>query len=101
MRVDKENSGPQKKVVILSRIGATYEQKATAVDDALIAKVLSEAVTVKVDLCATSGTQHVKMATPGRKSIFNRALVLAALAQGTCRHRSTLPHHCLLASPKR
>jgi pentafunctional AROM polypeptide len=77
-------------VVILSRIGATYEQKATAVDDALIAKVLSEAVTVKVDLSATSGTQHVKMATPGSKSISNRALVLAALAQGTCRLKNLL-----------
>ncbi|KAG1740967.1 hypothetical protein EDB19DRAFT_1707078 [Suillus lakei] len=91
MRVDKKNSGPQKKVVILSRIGATYEQKATAVDDALIAKVLSEAATVKVDLSATSlGTQHVKMATPGSKSISNRALVLAALAQGTCRLKNLL-----------
>ncbi|KAG0697878.1 EPSP synthase-domain-containing protein [Suillus ampliporus] len=91
MRVDKKNSGPQKKVVILSRIGATYEQKATAVADALIAKVLSEAVTVKVDLSDTSlGTQHVKMATPGSKSISNRALVLAALAQGTCRLKNLL-----------
>ncbi|KAG1804281.1 EPSP synthase-domain-containing protein [Suillus variegatus] len=91
MRVDKKNSGPQKKVVILSRIGATYEQKATAVDDVVIAKVLSEAVTVKVDLSATSvGTQHVKMATPGSKSISNRALVLAALAQGTCRLKNLL-----------
>jgi pentafunctional AROM polypeptide len=91
MRVDKKNSGPQKKVVILSRIGATYEQKATAVDDALIAKVLSEAATVKVDLSTTSlGTQHVKMATPGSKSISNRALVLAALAEGTCKLKNLL-----------
>ncbi|KAG1883784.1 EPSP synthase-domain-containing protein [Suillus subluteus] len=90
MRVDKKNSGPQKKVVILSRIGATYEQKATAVDDAVIAKVLSEAATVKVDLSITPGTQHVKMATPGSKSISNRALVLAALAQGTCRLKNLL-----------
>ncbi|KAG2365822.1 Pentafunctional AroM protein [Suillus spraguei] len=87
MRVDKKNSGPQKKVVILSRIGATYEQKATAVDDVLIAKVLSEAATVKV---ASLGTQHVKMATPGSKSISNRALVLAALAQGTCKLKNLL-----------
>lgn len=87
MRVDKKNSGPQKKVVILSRIGATYEQKATAVDDVLIAKVLSEAATVKV---TSLGTQHVKMATPGSKSISNRALVLAALAQGTCKLKNLL-----------
>ncbi|KAM5537570.1 hypothetical protein V8D89_008783 [Ganoderma adspersum] len=46
MRIDKKNSGPQKKIVILSRIGATYEQKATIVADAVIAKTLSEAAKV-------------------------------------------------------
>jgi pentafunctional AROM polypeptide len=92
MRIDKKNSGPQKKVVILSRIGATYEQKATGVADAVIAKVLSEAVKVEVDLSvdASLGKQHVKMATPGSKSISNRALVLAALAQGTCKLKNLL-----------
>ena len=41
MKVDKKNSGPQKKIVILSKVGATYEQKATDVADSIIADILS------------------------------------------------------------
>lgn len=87
MKVDKKNSGPQKKVVILSRIGATYEQKATVVDDAVIAKTLSEAATV---ISGTPSNSPIRMATPGSKSISNRALLLAALGQGTCRLKNLL-----------
>jgi pentafunctional AROM polypeptide len=46
MKIDKKNSGPQKKIVILSRIGATYEQKTTIVADNVIAKTLAEAAKV-------------------------------------------------------
>ncbi|THH32189.1 hypothetical protein EUX98_g1984 [Antrodiella citrinella] len=87
MRVDKKNSGPQKKIVILSRIGATYEQKATDVADAVIAKVLSEAVKVVAGIPRNS---PIHMATPGSKSLSNRALLLAALGKGTCRLRNLL-----------
>ncbi|KAJ7472306.1 Shikimate dehydrogenase [Mycena galericulata] len=87
MRIDKKNSGDGKKVVILSKIGATYEPKATVIRDAVIAKTLSDAVKVVPGI----PTHHpVKMATPGSKSISNRALVLAALAQGTCRLKNLL-----------
>ncbi|KZT71160.1 Pentafunctional AroM protein [Daedalea quercina L-15889] len=82
MKIDKKNSGPQKKIVILSRIGATYEQKATVVADSVIAKTLSEAVRV---VAGTPTKSPVTMATPGSKSISNRALLLAALGKGTCR----------------
>ncbi|KAF8880512.1 Shikimate dehydrogenase [Infundibulicybe gibba] len=82
MKIDKKNSGAEKKIVILSRIGATYEQKATIVPDPVIAKTLSEAAKV---VSGTPSYHPVKMATPGSKSISNRALVLAALAKGTCR----------------
>lgn len=74
MRVDKKNSGPQKKIVVLSRVGATYEQKATVVADAVIAKTLSEAVKVVPGIPSKS---PIRMATPGSKSISNRALLLA------------------------
>ncbi|PVF93315.1 putative ARO1-Pentafunctional AROM polypeptide [Serendipita vermifera] len=87
MKVDKKNSGPTKKIVLLSRIGATYEPKATAVSDDIIRKVLSESVIV------TSGTPRhspVTMVTPGSKSISNRALVLSALAKGTCKLKNLL-----------
>ncbi|KAL4244452.1 Pentafunctional AROM polypeptide [Abortiporus biennis] len=87
MKVDKKNSGPQKKIVILSRIGATYEQKATVIPDKVIAKTLSEAVKV---VSGVPSKSPVKMATPGSKSISNRALLLAALGEGTCRLRNLL-----------
>lgn len=89
MKVDKKNSGAQKKVVLLSRIGKTYEEKATVVEDVVIARALSEAVTV---VPSPSGPKNspVTMATPGSKSISNRALLLAALGKGTCRLHNLL-----------
>lgn len=87
MKIDKKNSGPQKKIVVLSRIGATYEQKATVVADAVIAKTLSEAVKI---IPAFPSKSPIRMATPGSKSISNRALLLAALGAGTCRLKNLL-----------
>ncbi|KAG6809949.1 hypothetical protein H0H92_013940 [Tricholoma furcatifolium] len=87
MKVDKKNSGTNKKIVILSKIGATYEQKATIVPDSVIAKTLSEAAKV---IPAIPKHHPVTMATPGSKSISNRALVLAALGNGTCRLKNLL-----------
>jgi pentafunctional AROM polypeptide len=87
MKVDKKNSGAEKKIVILSTIGSTYEQKATVVPDSIIAKTLSEAAKI-----TPGAPKHhpVKMATPGSKSISNRALVLAALGKGVCRVKNLL-----------
>jgi pentafunctional AROM polypeptide len=89
MKIDKKNSGPEKKIVLLSRIGKTYEEKATTVKDEVIARTLSDAVKV---VPAPGGPKNspIKMATPGSKSISNRALLLAALAKGTCRLRNLL-----------
>lgn len=87
MKIDKKNSGPEKKIVILSRIGATYEQKATVVPDNIIAKTLSEAAKIIPEVPSKN---PVCMATPGSKSISNRALVLAALGEGTCRLKNLL-----------
>ena len=87
MKVDKKNSGLQKKIVILSRIGATYEPKATTVPDSVISKTLSEGAKVT---SATPRHDPVQMSTPGSKSISNRALVLAALGKGTCRLKNLL-----------
>ncbi|KDQ16656.1 hypothetical protein BOTBODRAFT_156573 [Botryobasidium botryosum FD-172 SS1] len=82
MRIDKKNSGSEKKIVLLSRIGATHEPRATGVADDVIRKTLSSAVRVVPGIPSKN---PVTMATPGSKSISNRALVLAALAKGTCR----------------
>jgi pentafunctional AROM polypeptide len=87
MAIDKKNSGKGKKIVILSRIGSTYEQKATVVPDPLIAKVLSEAAKI---LSGRPSKHPVRMSTPGSKSISNRALVLAALGSGTCKLKNLL-----------
>lgn len=87
MKIDKKNSGPAKKIVLLSRIGKTYEEKASVVADDVIRKVLCESVTVKAAIPTKS---PITMATPGSKSISNRALVLAALGKGTCRVRNLL-----------
>jgi pentafunctional AROM polypeptide len=87
MKIDKKNSGPIKKIVILSRIGATYEQKATGVPDSVIAKILSEACKV---IPGIPTHDPIRMATPGSKSISNRALLLAALGAGTCRLKNLL-----------
>jgi len=82
MRVDKKNAGNVKKIVILSRIGKTLEERATGVPDEIIGRVLSPAVRV---FPGPPSVEHFKLATPGSKSISNRALVLAALGKGTCK----------------
>lgn len=87
MAVDKKNEGKKKKIVLLSAIGRTYEPKATVVDDNAIRVVLSPATHVSPGV--PSGLD-VKVTPPGSKSISNRALVLAALGQGTCRVKNLL-----------
>ncbi|KAF8581457.1 Pentafunctional AroM protein [Ramaria rubella] len=85
MKIDKKNSGVTKKIVLLARIGKTVEEKASAVADDVIRRTLAEAVCV-----IPSMPRNVRMTTPGSKSISNRALVLAALGQGTCRLKNIL-----------
>ena len=87
MRIDKKNSGLEKKIVLLATIGKTVEQKASVVPDAVIGKTLAEAAKIVPGVPTKS---PVRMATPGSKSISNRALVLAALGSGTCRLRNLL-----------
>ncbi|KAL1835980.1 hypothetical protein VTJ49DRAFT_5746 [Mycothermus thermophilus] len=87
MAVDKKNEGRNKKIVLLSAIGKTYEPKATVVEDRAIRLVLSPSVRV------TPGVPEglsVSVTPPGSKSISNRALVLAALGEGTIRIRNLL-----------
>ncbi|KAI1811092.1 EPSP synthase-domain-containing protein [Poronia punctata] len=87
MAVDKKNEGRSKKIVLLSAIGQTYEPKASVVEDSAIRIVLSPAVRVTPGI---PPTLEVEVTPPGSKSISNRALVLAALGQGTCRVKNLL-----------
>ena len=90
MRVDKKNAGSAKKIVLLREIGGTYEERASTVADAEIARVLAEDVLVRPVLLVPAATAPTTLQTPGSKSISNRALVLAALADGTCRLHNLL-----------
>jgi pentafunctional AROM polypeptide len=89
MRVDKKNAGHEKKIVLLSRIGATAEQKASTVHDSIIERVLSAGVRV-VPIARSPPKASATLQPPGSKSISNRALVLAALSSGTYRVRNLL-----------
>jgi pentafunctional AROM polypeptide len=86
MAVDKKNAGKQKKIVLLSAIGETLEQKASSVDDRDIRVILSPAIVVHPGVSSS----NVVCKPPGSKSISNRVLVLAALGKGTCRIRNLL-----------
>jgi pentafunctional AROM polypeptide len=87
MRIDMKSNGQQKKIVLLKRIGKTFEEKATEVRDPVLVKTLAEAVRV---IPGFPKKNPVKMSTPGYTSISNKALVLAALGKGTCRLKNLL-----------
>ncbi|KAK5940084.1 3-dehydroquinate dehydratase (3-dehydroquinase) [Knufia obscura] len=87
MGVDKKNEGAKKKIVLLSAIGRTHEQKASIVADKEIRVVLSPSVEV---IPGVPAGLKITCTPPGSKSISNRALVLAALGSGTCKIRNLL-----------
>lgn len=87
MNVDKKNEGKNKRIVLLSSIGRTYEQKATVVAERDIRVVLSDAIQL---MPIEPKALTVNCVPPGSKSISNRALILAALGKGECRIRNLL-----------
>ena len=87
MAVDKKNQGKKKRIVLLRGIGFVHEQQATVVADRDIRNVLSTSVRI---LPSIPKGIKVSCTPPGSKSISNRALVLAALANGECRIRNLL-----------
>ncbi|KAF8937527.1 EPSP synthase-domain-containing protein [Dissophora ornata] len=82
LRVDKKNMGSQKRIVMLSGIGKTLEQKPSNISDDIIRKVLAASTIVHP---RPINVAPVTLSPPGSKSISNRVLVLAALGKGTCR----------------
>lgn len=87
MAIDKKNDGNRKKIVLLSAIGATFEPRASFVDDSVIRIILCDGIEVVgcVPRCL-----KFEVIPPGSKSISNRALVLAVLGNGTCRIKNLL-----------
>ncbi len=87
MGVDKKNDGKKKRIVLLSGIGRTYERQATVVADRDIKVILSSGIRVSP---LNPKSFEVTCSPPGSKSISNRALILAALGQGSCRIKNLL-----------
>ncbi|EPQ67540.1 Pentafunctional arom protein [Blumeria graminis f. sp. tritici 96224] len=87
MGVDKKNDGRKKKIVLLSSIGKTHEQKASFVNDNDIEIILSDGIEVTPGVPKSLTTEVIP---PGSKSISNRALMLAALGNGPCRIKNLL-----------
>jgi pentafunctional AROM polypeptide len=87
MGIDKKNDGAKKKVVLLSAIGRTHEPRASTVSDSDLRVALSPSIEVVPGIPTSL---NVTCAPPGSKSISNRALVLAALGNGTCRLKNLL-----------
>ncbi|KAF2864263.1 AROM pentafunctional protein, ARO1 [Piedraia hortae CBS 480.64] len=87
MAVDKKNSGKQKKVVLLSRIGKCYQPHATDCSDEDIRVVMCSAIKV---LPGVEPSLEFTSQPPGSKSISNRILLLAALGTGECRIENLL-----------
>ena len=82
MGIDKKNDGAKKKVVLLSAIGRTHEPRASTVFDAELRVAMSPSIEVHPGV---PPSLNVVCVPPGSKSISNRALVLAALGNGTCK----------------
>jgi pentafunctional AROM polypeptide len=80
MAVDKKNKGGKKYITLLNSIGSCHMNKAIPVEDPLIEFILSPAVVVQPPSKPVNCTIQV----PGSKSGSNRALLLAALAEGRC-----------------
>ena len=87
MGVDKKNDGKKKRIVLLSGIGRTYERQASVVADKDIRVVISPRIRVRSSI---PKSLNATCTPPGSKSISNRALVLAALSNGTCRIKNLL-----------
>ncbi|SCV00197.1 LAME_0G08174g1_1 [Lachancea meyersii CBS 8951] len=89
MSIDKKNDGSKKKAVLLETIGKCYGTSAHNVSDEDLRFVLTDEVLVKTFTKLENG-QSKTIIPPGSKSISNRALILAALGEGTCRVKNLL-----------
>jgi pentafunctional AROM polypeptide len=86
MAIDKKTDRQGfKNIVLLSRLGECIGGKAQPVSDSVVQVILSREVEiVSVDFSTLSKSSIVRWRVPGSKSISNRALILAALGQGSC-----------------
>ncbi|RKP31874.1 Shikimate dehydrogenase [Metschnikowia bicuspidata] len=89
MAIDKKNDGSKIRTVILEAIGKCYQWKAHEVSKQDLRVVLTDETLVYPFNPDSVPAQNV-VVPPGSKSISNRALILAALGQGTVRIKNLL-----------
>ncbi|GEQ67351.1 hypothetical protein JCM33374_g1015 [Metschnikowia sp. JCM 33374] len=89
MAIDKKNDGSKIRTVILGAIGKCHDLKAHEVSKQDLRVVLTDEILVSPFDPATIPA-HTTVIPPGSKSISNRALILAALGQGTVRIKNLL-----------
>ena len=89
MSIDKKNDGAKKKCVILESIGKCYGTSAHIVSDDDLRFILTDE-TLVYPFSNIPTNQNKVIIPPGSKSISNRALVMAALGEGTCKIKNLL-----------
>lgn len=89
MAIDKKNDGSKIRTVILEAIGKCYQLKAHEVSKQDLRFVLTDETLVYPFNKSAVPAESV-VVPPGSKSISNRALILAALGQGTVRIKNLL-----------
>ncbi|CAK9440952.1 uncharacterized protein LODBEIA_P48210 [Lodderomyces beijingensis] len=88
MLIDKKNDGSNIRCVLLEAIGKCYQSKAHQISKEDLKFVLTNEVLVHP--FNTQPGAAVTITPPGSKSISNRALILAALGQGTVKIKNLL-----------
>lgn len=89
MAIDKKNDGSKIRTVILEAIGKCYQLKAHEVSKQDLRFVLTDETLVS-PFDSSKVPNETVVIPPGSKSISNRALILAALGQGTVRIKNLL-----------
>lgn len=89
MAIDKKNDGSKIRTVILESVGKCYQLKAHEVSKEDLRVVLTDE-TLVFPFTSQSVPAHSTVTPPGSKSISNRALILAALGEGTVRVKNLL-----------
>ncbi|OBA18036.1 Shikimate dehydrogenase [Metschnikowia bicuspidata var. bicuspidata NRRL YB-4993] len=89
MAIDKKNDGARIRTVILEAIGKCHQLRAHEVSKPDLRVVLTDETLVH-PFDAAVLPAHTTVTPPGSKSISNRALVLAALGEGTVRIKNLL-----------
>lgn len=89
MAIDKKNDGSKIRTVILGAIGKCHQLKAHEVSKQDLRFVLTDETLVS-PFDVNKVPKETVVVPPGSKSISNRALILAALGQGTVRIKNLL-----------